>query len=370
MSTASTRSMVRSIRLDEASVEALLNRLDVGSETHASEGRKSERFQYRVKACVLHLQQPGDATSTPFLVPTRNISSGGLSFLHGGFVHVGSRCVAQLITLHGTWNDSKGTVVRCRHIDGRVHEVAVSFDLDIEPADYCESAMKCRVLLAEDDPASARLATHLLKQLNASVDHAENGRQTVEMAGKKLYDVVLMDVEMPELNGLDATRELRSRGYSGHIAAATARTSPADREQCLNAGCDHYIVKPLTRKALEDLLKSLKEEPLISSLQGDGSMIDLIAIFVEELPKTLRNIEESLASDDMEGLERECRALKGNAAGYGFEPIAQTAGDVETGVQRKSNRAEIEGLVSALAKHCLLARSSTRLFQGDSRGNL
>lgn len=95
------------------------------------------------------MQQPGSSGPVVFLVPTRDISATGLSFLHGGFVHVGTRCTVQLITMHGTWNEVPAVVVRCQYVEGGVHEVAVRFDREIDPrrtrrprfAPKCSSSM-------------------------------------------------------------------------------------------------------------------------------------------------------------------------------------------------------------------------------------
>ncbi len=132
--------LVRTIRLDNTRVETLLDHLDNLGGQPETEQRASERYRYRVKGCIVHLQQPGDGCSTPYLVPTRDISAGGLAFLHGGFVHTGTRCLIQLITAGGAWQNMPGVVVRCRYAEDGVHEVAIRFDSEIEPEDYCKEA--------------------------------------------------------------------------------------------------------------------------------------------------------------------------------------------------------------------------------------
>jgi len=115
-----------------------------------------------------------------------------------------------------------------------------------------------RVLLAEDEPISRILIETLLKQVGLEVGIAENGRQAVEEALKGDYQVVLMDVQMPVMDGLEATNEIRKheRQHGGHlpIIALTAHAMHGDREKCLQAGMDDYLTKPLSKGNLFELL--------------------------------------------------------------------------------------------------------------------
>jgi len=116
-----------------------------------------------------------------------------------------------------------------------------------------------RVLLAEDVQASVHLVCTMLKRAGVQVDVAGNGRMACDKCTASLlagtpYDLVLMDVQMPEMDGLEATRALRSAGWKAPIIALTAHAMNGDREKCLAAGCDSYLSKPLDRQALVQLL--------------------------------------------------------------------------------------------------------------------
>ena len=116
-----------------------------------------------------------------------------------------------------------------------------------------------RVLLAEDVPDIYVVLRQILQRMNLEVEIAEDGRLACEMAEKsqaegRPYDLILMDIQMPKMNGYEATRWLRQHGWQGPIVALTAHALVGDREKCLAAGCDDYIAKPITATGLRDVL--------------------------------------------------------------------------------------------------------------------
>ncbi|NJN47068.1 MAG: response regulator [Candidatus Competibacteraceae bacterium] len=122
---------------------------------------------------------------------------------------------------------------------------------------------KHRILLAEDNPINQQVALAMLDQFGYQVDLANNGQEALNAAARQSYDLVLMDCQMPEMDGFEATRRIRAleegqqkemRWYTP-IIALTAHAMETDREYCLTAGMDDYMTKPFTRQQLTDLLK-------------------------------------------------------------------------------------------------------------------
>ncbi|WP_152049575.1 hybrid sensor histidine kinase/response regulator [Tautonia marina] len=148
------------------------------------------------------------------------------------------------------------------------------------------------ILLAEDTPANQKLALAVLRRRGHRVDLAANGREAVELARRSRYDLILMDLQMPVMDGLQATCAIRALNGSNTanvpIVALTAHTLPADRQRCLQAGMDHYLAKPIDIRELLNVIESygfrsngrsgqntLPERTLASS--GNGPRPDTVA---------------------------------------------------------------------------------------------
>lgn len=125
-----------------------------------------------------------------------------------------------------------------------------------------------RILLAEDGIDNQRLIAHLLRRSGASVEVADNGAIAVDclLSRANDFDIVLMDMQMPVLDGYKATRKLRTEGYVGPIIALTAHAMAGDRFRCLEAGCDEYLTKPVNRNAIIDMVFRLTTIPKASQV--------------------------------------------------------------------------------------------------------
>ena len=114
--------------------------------------------------------------------------------------------------------------------------------------------MSGRILVAEDNPSNQKLISILLQKIGVEVTIAEDGQIAVDKALDGAYDLILMDMQMPNLNGYDASRQLRDKGCKTPIIAVTANAMMGDEEKCVEAGCDGYISKPIDRAKLSEVV--------------------------------------------------------------------------------------------------------------------
>ncbi|MBN1819056.1 MAG: response regulator, partial [Sedimentisphaerales bacterium] len=112
-----------------------------------------------------------------------------------------------------------------------------------------------RVLVAEDNPANQMLIKALLNRLGLTITVAQDGAQVMELVRQHEYDIIFMDMQMPVMNGYEATRRLRQFGFAKPIVAVTANAMKGDDKKCLRAGCDHYLSKPMERDRLMEILR-------------------------------------------------------------------------------------------------------------------
>jgi two-component system sensor histidine kinase/response regulator len=234
------------------------------------------------------------------------------------------------------------------------------------------------ILLAEDNAVNQKLAIRLLEKRGHTVVVAANGRDALSALEKGFFDLVLMDVQMPEMDGLEATRLLRQKekatetGVHQAVVAMTALAMKGDRERCLAAGMDGYLTKPIRPQELDEVLdhyrtrksqdgaspavqevsdsreESVCMDELLERIDGDRSLLaELLAVLQETYPEQLRVARLAVATHDSATLQRVGHTLKG-ALGNLAAPIASAlAGELET-MGSSGTLAVAEGRVNAL----------------------
>jgi PAS domain S-box-containing protein len=289
---------------------------------------------------------------------------------------------------------STGPLDGVRMIAGGANEEALALRREAKaaspPAGNAGVLEGLRILLVEDGEDNQRLIAHLLRKAGATVELAENGRigldKTLEASQKgERFHLILTDMQMPEMDGHEMTRRLRSAGWRGPIIALTAHAMSQDRQKCLDAGCDDYAAKPIDRNALMETIRRQVDrtsapapavpdiapalgEPLPSELADDPDMAELIEQFLNALPARIESMGQALRSQDFETLARTAHQIKGAAGGYGYPLITQAARELETSVKAREAVAVLQRQVEALRALCerALAASSRRGADGGA----
>ena len=219
-----------------------------------------------------------------------------------------------------------------------------------------QSDRALRVLLVEDTPANQKVVNAILNKRGHQVSIAGNGRDAVDLMQREQFDVVLMDVQMPTMDGFQATEAIRrfeDERAEIPIIAMTAHAMRGDRERCLEAGMDDYISKPIDAKQLIELIDrhtaghTIEETPAppsptteansrinrhgaLQRLGGDVDLLaDMIGFFIEDVPALLETARNTLESEDLPELRRAAHSIKGLAANLGAATAIDSARAVE-----------------------------------------
>jgi CheY-like chemotaxis protein len=225
----------------------------------------------------------------------------------------------------------------------------------IAPLSNSDSAL--RILIAEDNTVNQRLASRILEKRGHSVVITENGQEAIVAFARTPFDLILMDVQMPKMDGFEATRVIRQQeagtGKRVPIIAMTAHAMTGDRERCLQAGMDAYISKPLNAHELLDTVESLVADrsgiksaetgnspqvgpafdmsEALSRVEGDKELLgEMASLLIEDSPSMMTEIRQSIEDGDADRLRRAAHTLKGAVSALSARSAANLALRLET----------------------------------------
>ena len=231
-----------------------------------------------------------------------------------------------------------------------------------QPAEEVERPTSRRILLAEDSIVNQKLAVGLLERQGHSVVVANNGREALDKLRERDFDLVLMDVQMPEMDGIEASKRIRQleQKSGGHvpIVAMTAHAMRQDRQRCLAAGMDDYVAKPVRSRELFATLDrlfagappvaasepeseinpatgSVDWEQALRSVGGDKALLkEIIGAFLEETPRLLIQMREAVEAKNVAELQRAAHTLKGSLQTLGCQQPAAQARQIEVSAEK------------------------------------
>ena len=227
-----------------------------------------------------------------------------------------------------------------------------------------------RILLAEDNPVNQMVAVRLLQKLGHTVMVVGNGREALAMLDEKNFDLIIMDVQMPEMDGFETTRLIREKeaatGKHMPIIAMTAHAMKGDRERCLAAGMDRYVAKPIHPaelfEAIQRVAKPPDPEPEASApmeecidwhaawanMEGDRELLrELAHLFLDDLPHQLEAIHRAAEKNQGNELERTAHRLKSSVGNFAAKPAFKAAFHLEK-IAREGDFEQFPRAVTAL----------------------
>ena len=230
-----------------------------------------------------------------------------------------------------------------------------------------------KVLLVEDGDTNRRLISLVLRRAGLEVATACNGQIGLDLALRHPFDLVLMDMQMPVMDGYTAATRLRQEGFDKPIIALTAHAMKGDAEKCLAAGCSGYLTKPIDAdlliRTMAELLPQCPKQsapareapvagtPLVSTLPlDDPDFLEIVQEFVERLHEQLAAMSAACQQKDMDELARLAHWLKGSGGTAGFMPLTDQARELETAAKGGDWQQAEQRLadVVALAGHIVL----------------
>jgi len=238
------------------------------------------------------------------------------------------------------------------------------------PLERRRRAGTLRVLVAEDNLIAQEFAAEALRRLGHSVALASDGPEALAMLRREIFDLVLMDVQMPSLDGLEVTRRYRegeAKGVRTPIVALTAHFGREDRERCIEAGMDAVLTKPIDLRQLETVVRSVTGiEPIVQAVGGNMKLLARVSdAFARQTPSLLAEMKQAIAKNDADSLFRTAHTMKGAVSNFDGDPSVDLALMIEAAAREKDfTRAtallvRLEGALAALERRISAAMAET-----------
>jgi CheY-like chemotaxis protein len=253
----------------------------------------------------------------------------------------------------------RGSTFTARIVVEGLREGAAVPEVTAVPSFGSGAGRQLRVLVAEDNVLNRRLTAALLERLGHTAVFVADGREAVTQARTGSFDAVLMDIQMPEMDGVEATAQIRARekatGAHLPIIAVTAHAMPGDRERCLKAGMDDYLSKPFRSRELLDAMARVTavssvadkvfEEP--SWERGNNRADSRVASALAQSLNSLEGIETAIAGRDFKAIRNNASAMKGPLTSLIAKSAFQAA-SILAGIGGEDELARAEGACRCL----------------------
>jgi len=361
------------LKLSKSELLRLINELESKDSAQHEDKRRSPRTTLPDDITVTAGMVQPDGSENRFLVKGRNVSDHGLSFLHGAFVHTDTRCNVTFTKADGECVQLETVVKHCRYLTDGVHEVGAMFKHAFPMRDFIESDdtvataslsrlnFDAKVVLVDDCPSSLRMHKYMLSQLGLSVAAFADAHAALEAIADQPYDLLLTDIWMQSMDGIELARRVHADGHETRIVATTGDDRPEMQEKLKAADFAGVMSKPLSQEKLVTMLREVvplcekavptQAETLVSDRWHELDLRPLISAYVHETNLALDVLKAAVHASrrdltvDPYSISRD---LAVNAATYGYQPMKTTADKLARCIGRDAGAQEIDQLLDTL----------------------
>lgn len=340
------------LRMRKDDVDALLSE-NREKDNSGSSNRSSKRWDMRQQKAIITVIEEGGMKRNLAVVP-RNLSSEGIGFFHGGFMHIGTPCYVTLRSSKGLTKPIRGTIKRCIHKKGRLHEIGVLFNEPISPRDYFIDVgdaplfnseavdvanLRGTALVISESAAERQLFASHFDNSGMIITSAKNATEAIDKLVNEDPDMIFADTMLSDMEWHEFIKALRENGFVGPIVLLAAQVDQTLRVTAITLGANEVIFKPidasiLHRAAAEYLLTTQNTssglQPMISTLDPSTTDRDAIREYVDELQGHAVALHHAIKEGDIDTLKRVFATVGSTADQFGFAPLANVGRDAQS----------------------------------------
>lgn len=337
------KATITQLRLSGSELDALIEELNrAATENSGPSKREMRRWSMTGDKAVLTIADSVGAKKHLLIIP-RDISTSGMGCLNGVFIHLGTKCVVSLRDRHGKTRSLVGTIARCQHLKGSVHEVGIRFKDPINPEEFREfhnehifhresvqlDKLRGHILVIEESMMDQKLYAAFFKNTSIELSFAKDAKSGVAMLSES-PDLVIVNSMLSDKSGLDLIGEICDSGYAKPILLMSTDSSAATRTAALQAGASEVLIKPVTadlfhRAAAEYLMGGSGRGPIHAVRDASVISNEMVDEFVQELHKLAHELNTLIRANAYDDVRARTNMIKGSASGYGFKGVTEVA---------------------------------------------
>lgn len=328
---------LNTLGLGPRELTALLDMLDASDGQKRDARREFARWPFRETGLNVHFVHPGGSNTTLRLAG-RNLSRGGVSLLHHGFVHAGTKCRVELPLRSGGMREMIGVVARCQHRKGMLHEIGIRFDKQISLREHVRAegdqeliSMECvapqkltgTILHVEDNDLDTRIVGHFLREAPVKLISVTTGAEALATALSNA-DLLLIDYNLPDQTGLALAKSVRAKGVMCPIIILTADPTACMSEGLWEVPGIGLVQKPYTQ---EQLLRAIGERLLLRDSGADRHATPASAAKASApaLRQFADRLDAAVAANDLVAAKEATTQLHGSASSLGLGHVSAAA---------------------------------------------